>query len=223
MKRIVTLLTAAGIILSLTACGNSQSSTSGSAGSTADSAIVKARGKAVSVYFSRVGNTVFPEDVDVITSATLNKENGELKGNAQLIAEWAADEAGCETIEIVTEDPYPADYDQTVADAQKEQDDDKRPALKSALKNAKEYDTIYLTFPNWWADLPMAVYSFFDAYDFSGKTINVFVTHEGSRFSDTIDTIQELEPDATVNEALDIRGGSVYDEEGAIREWVREH
>lgn len=223
MKRIVTLLTAAGIILSLTACGNSQSSTSGSASSTADSATAKARGKAVSVYFSRVGNTVFPDDVDVITSATLNKENGELKGNAQLIAEWAADEAGCETFEIVTEDPYPADYDQTVADAQKEQDDDKRPALKSALKNAKEYDTIYLTFPNWWADLPMAVYSFFDAYDFSGKTINVFVTHEGSRFSDTIDTIQELEPDATVNEALDIRGGSVYDEEGAIREWVREH
>ena len=69
----------------------------------------------------------------------------------------------------------------------------------------------------------MAVYSFFDAYDLSGKTINVFVTHEGSGFSLTIDTIRELEPGATVNEALAIRGGSVTGEENAVREWVKTH
>ena len=223
MKRLITLLTAAGIILSLAACGNTQSGTSDATAATFGGNTAKTGGKAVSVYFSRVGNTDFPDNVDVITSATLNKQNGKLKGNAQLIAEWAADEAGCKTFEIVTEERYPSDYDQTVDKAKEEQTQSKRPALKTTLENAAEYDTVYLSFPNWWADLPMAVYSFFDAYDLSGKTINVFVTHEGSRFSRTIDTIRELEPGATVNEALAIRGGSVTGEENAVREWVKTH
>lgn len=225
MKRLTAIITAACMVLGLSACGKAQNSTSGKteAKATVSGNTAKADGKAISVYFSRVGNTDFPDDVDVITSATLNKQNGELKGNAQLIAEWAADEAGCKTFAIVTEESYPSDYNQTVADAQKEQTENKRPALKTTLENAADYDTVYLSFPNWWADLPMAVYSFFDAYDFSGKTINVFITHEGSGFSRTINTIRELEPDATVNEALAIRGGSVAGEENAVREWVKNH
>lgn len=223
MKRLITIITAACIIFSLSACGKTQSSTTDSVDATVSSNTAKSGEKAISVYFSRVGNTDFPNDVDVITSATLNRENGELKGNAQLIAEWAADEADCKTFEIVTEESYPSDYNQTVADAQKEQTENKRPALKNTLENAKEYDTLYLTFPNWWADMPMAVYSFFDTYDFSGKTINVFITHEGSGYSRTIDTIRELEPNAVVTEAVAVRGGNVKNEENAIREWVKAH
>ena len=79
--------------------------------------------KPVAVYFSRVGNTEFPNDVDVITSASLNRESDGLKGNAQLIAEYIADEAKCETFEIVSQDSYPADYDETVNLAKKEQGD----------------------------------------------------------------------------------------------------
>ena len=225
MRRLTAIITAVCMAFSLSACGNAQNSTSHPTGSnaTVSSNTAKAGGKAISVYFSRVGNTEFPDEVDAVSSATLNRKNGELKGNAQLIAEWAADAAGCETFEIVTEESYPSDYDQTVDLAKEEQTQNKRPALKNALENAAEYDMVYLSFPNWWADMPMAVYSFFDAYDFSGKTINVFITHEGSGFSRTINTIRELEPGATVNEALAVRGGSVADEENMVREWVKNH
>ncbi len=225
MKRLATIITAVCLAFSLSACGNVQNSTSNQTEqkATVSSNTAKAGGKAISVYFSRVGNTEFPDDVDAISSATLNRKNGELKGNAQLIAEWAADEAGCETFEIVTEESYPSDYDQTVDFAKEEQTQNKRPALKNALKNVENYNTVYLTFPNWWADMPMAVYSFFDAYDFSGKTINVFITHEGSGFSRTIDTIRELEPNAVVTEAVAVRGGNVSNEENTIREWVKSH
>jgi len=225
MKRLTAIITAACMAFSLSACGNVQNSTSNQTESkaTVSSNTAKAGGKAISVYFSRVGNTEFPDDVDAISSATLNRKNGELKGNAQLIAEWAADEAGCETFEIVTEESYPSDYDQTVDFAKEEQTQNKRPALKNALKNVENYNTVYLTFPNWWADMPMAVYSFFDSYDFSGKTINVFITHEGSGFSRTIDTIRELEPNAVVTEAVAVRGGNVSNEENTIREWVKSH
>ena len=179
--------------------------------------------KSIAVYFSRVGNTDFPEGVDAISSASLQPDDGNIKGNAQLIAEWIADEAGCEIFEIVSEEDYPVDYDQTVDQARNEQSDGVRPSLKSTLEEPEQYDTIYLAFPNWWADLPMPVYSFFDEYDFSGKTIAVFITHEGSRFSHTIDTIRELEPDAEIVEGLAVRGGTVKDEEQNIRKWVQEN
>ena len=69
----------------------------------------------------------------------------------------------------------------------------------------------------------MPVYSFYDACDLSGKKINVFITHEGSSFSRTIDTIQELEPEAEVTEGIAVRGGSVAEEEQDIRQWVSDH
>lgn len=178
--------------------------------------------KSAAVYFSRVGNTDFPSDIDAVTSASLNRIDGELKGNAQLMAEWIADEADCEVFEIVSEESYPVDYDATVDQAKQEQADNKRPKLKYGFENIDDYDTIWLAFPNWWADLPMPVYSFFEEYDLSGKNIYVFITHEGSGYSSTVKTIRELEPDANVVEARSVKGGSVSDEENSIREFVKE-
>ena len=182
-----------------------------------------ADGGKIVVYFSRVGNSDFPADTDAVSSASLMMDGGTLKGNAQKMAEWIADEAGCSTFEIQAQDYYPADYDETVDQAKSEQGQNFRPALKTELKNLDSYDTIYLVFPNWWADLPMPVYTFFDTYDLSGKKINVFITHEGSGFSRTVSTIEGLEPDAEVTEALAVRGGSVPDSEVQIREWVSAH
>ncbi|MFR5787297.1 MAG: flavodoxin [Christensenellales bacterium] len=68
------------------------------------------------------------------------------------------------------------------------------------MENFDQYDTIFIGYPTWWYDLPMVMYSFFDEYDFSGKTIIPFNTHNGSRFSGTIQTIEQLEPNATVIE-----------------------
>ncbi|GFI45150.1 hypothetical protein IMSAGC019_00460 [Lachnospiraceae bacterium] len=74
-------------------------------------------------------------------------------------------------------------------------------------------------YPNWNADLPMPLYTFFEEYDFSGKTIIPFVTHGGSGFSGTIRTIQELEPDATVVEAgLSVSRNSVANAQDDVKE-----
>lgn len=178
--------------------------------------------KSAAVYFSRVGNTDFPSDIDAVTSASLNRIDGELKGNAELMADWIADEADCEVFEIVSEESYPVDYNATVDLAKQEQSDNKRPQLRYSLENIADYYTIWLAFPNWWADLPMPVYSFLEEYDLSGKNIYVFITHEGSDYSSTVKTIRELEPDANVVEARSVKGGSVSDEENSIREFVKE-
>lgn len=213
MKRSITaMLTAAALSLALlTACGDSKN----------ESVQTKPVKKSAVVYFSRVGNTEFPDDVDVVTSASLNRDGDSIKGNAQLIAEWIADEADCETFEIIADESYPADYDATVELAKKQQGDKERPKLKSSF-DLKDYDTVWLVTPNWWYDLPMPVYSFIDEYDLSGKNIFVFATHEGSGFSSMIDTIKELEPDAQVVEAMSVRGKSVNDEEKNIRDRAKE-
>jgi len=178
---------------------------------------------ALAVYFSRVGNTDFPADVDADSSASIRVDENGLMGNAGQIAAWIAEEAGCETMEILTEDAYPVNYDETVNQAKQEQNAGFRPVLKADEKAVEDYDTIYLVFPNWWGDLPMPVFSFLESHDLSGKTVNVFVTHEGSGFSGTIGTIQELEPDAEVLEGLAVQGASVTDEEQNIRQWVIDH
>ena len=178
------------------------------------------KGNALAIYFSRVGNTDFPEGFDADSSASIRIDDNGLMGNAGQIAAWIAEEAGCETMEILTEETYPADYNETVDQAKQEQNESFRPLLKADEKAVEDYETIYLVFPNWWGDLPMPVYSFLEAHDLAGKTVNVFVTHEGSRFSNTVGTIAELEPGADVREGLAIQGGSVSDSEQTVRQWV---
>ena len=55
-----------------------------------------------------------------------------------------------------------------------------RPELVTHIRNLQEYDIIFIGFPNWWYDMPMPIYSFFDEYDFTGKTLIPFCTHAGT-------------------------------------------
>ena len=199
------------------------SETTGNTEDVVESYTDQSKNGSIVVYFSRVGNTDFPKNVDASSSASIQADDGGIKGNAQMMAEWIAEEAGCDTFEIQVKDSYPVDYDETVEQARNEQSEKARPELKTETGDIDGYDTVYLVMPNWWGDLPMPVYSFFDACDLSGKKINVFITHEGSGFSDTIDTIKELEPEAEVVEGIDARGGSVAEEEESIKQWVSEN
>ena len=73
--------------------------------------------------------------------------------------------------------------DQLPGLAADEQDENARPALKTTIDNLDDYDVIFLGYPNWWGDMPMPLYTFLEAYDFSDKMIIPFNTHGGSRFS----------------------------------------
>ena len=71
--------------------------------------------------------------------------------------------------------------------------------------------------------MPMIMYTFFDEYDLSGKTIVPFNTHEGSGDSGTYSDIQEIEPDATVLDGLTIRGGDMKgNQTETVRDWLED-
>ena len=121
-------------------------------------------------------------------------------GTAKKVAEEIARQTGADLTEIIPETPYDSNrdnYNALTAYAKKEHDEDMRPAIKNDI-NIADYDTIFIGYPMWWYTFPMIIYTLFDKYDFSGKTIIPFNTHMGSHDGGTYDTIRELEPNATV-------------------------
>ena len=133
-----------------------------------------------------------------------------------------AEDTGAELFSIRTEQQYPASYDATMEQGEQENYAGFRPELTESIEGADGYDVIFLGFPNWWYDMPMAIYSFLDEYDFSGKTIIPFVTSGGSGFSGAIDTIRELEPDAYVMEGFSVGARGAADAGEAIEAWLTE-
>lgn len=104
--------------------------------------------------------------------------------------------------------------------AQDEIRTDARPEIDGTIKDFDSYDVVFVGYPNWNADMPYIMYSFFETYDFSGKTIVPFMTHGGSGFSGTPETIAELEPNATMLEGKDISRGDIEDAEQEIIDWI---
>lgn len=171
-------------------------------------------------YFSRVGNTDFPADTDTNSTASVVASEDGLQGNMEVLSRMIQAEVGGNLFLIETENTYPVSYDETIDVGQQEQRDNARPVLASQIDDLDQYDTVFLGYPNWWGDMPMAVYSFLDEYDLSGKTIIPFVSHGGSGFSGTQRTIAELEPGATVLEGLSVSGSNVTGAQEDVAAWL---
>ena len=141
-------------------------------------------------------------------------------GNTETVANIIHDNVGGDIVKLETTNAYPSNYDELVDYAQQEQQDDARPELSTVIENIEQYDTIFLGYPNWWGDMPMALYTFLDTYDLSGKTIAPFITHGGSGLSGTPENIQEEELNATVTEGLAIDGDEASDSSEDVVEWL---
>ncbi|MDE6608550.1 MAG: flavodoxin [Lachnospiraceae bacterium] len=169
------------------------------------------------VYFTAAENS----GVDAVASASYTTIDGEAVGRVRAVADMIQVQTGGDLFSVQTSTVYPADGGELIDQAAEEQNDDFRPELTSHIENLDEYDVIFVGYPNWWYDMPMAMYSFFEEYDFSGKTIIPFNVHNGSRFSGTISTIQELEPDASVVEdGFTVSERSVADAEEDVQTWL---
>ena len=147
-------------------------------------------------------------------------------GHLDSMAHWVADETGGDLYRVTAADPYPEDYNATADRARQEQDDGVRPEISVDItqEQMSEYDTIFFGFPVWWYDLPMPMWTFLENYDFSGKTIIPFFSHEGSsNGAGALPTIEKLAEGAAVrsDDALSIRGGNVDGSENDVRTWVQ--
>lgn len=165
--------------------------------------------KTAIVFFSRAGENY--------VSGTLK----ELKiGNTRVAAEMIQQLTGADLIEVKPLVPYSQNYSACIEEARKEQRRDARPELKSSPESMAAYDTIYLGFPNYWGTMPMVLFTFLEQYDFSGKTIRPFCTHEGSGMGKSEADIARLCPGATVERGLALHGTRVHDAKEIIKQWI---
>ena len=142
-------------------------------------------------------------------------------GNTEVAAGMIQRLTGGDTFKIDTVKDYPVDYTETTEVAKRELRQKARPKLSAHRDDMDHYSVICLGYPNWWGTMPMAVCSFLEEYDFSGKQIVPFCTHEGSGMGKSESDIKQLCPGATVLKGLSIRGGSVQGAENDIAAWLR--
>ena len=175
--------------------------------------------KVLVAYFS-MPETTNPNNMTTEEANSTVVINGEVLGNTQYMAQVIQRTTNADIYRIEPQNPYPTDHTTLVAQAREEQDQDTRPAIKDAISDFDSYDTVFIGYPIWWSDLPQILYTFFDTYDFSGKTVIPFSTHGGSSFAGTPATIQSLEPGAKMLDGLTISRNNIQDAEQEIVSWV---
>ena len=126
-------------------------------------------------------------------------------GNTMKLAQIIAEKTGSDLFEVKPAKEYPADYDSCIDVAKKEQNANARPAILED-KDISGYDTIYFGYPIWWGDIPMPLYTFVEAHDWTGKTVIPFCTHEGSGAGRTDRTLRAAMKGANVKNVIAVRG-----------------
>lgn len=222
MKKILLALLSTTILLFMAGCGDTTKMPDATADIPANSAQPQKSdnngARALIAYFT------VPEADGTDTSAGASRvsDNGEVFGNTQYIAQLIQDATGGDLFEIKTVQNYPDSHQPLLDFAYNELRDDARPELESHIENLADYDVIFIGYPNWNADLPMPLYTFFEEYDFSGKKIIPFVTHGGSGFSGTVRTISELQPNAeVVSNGLSVSRNNVAKANDDVVSWLQ--
>lgn len=164
------------------------------------------------VYFSHAGENY---NVGVIE-----------EGNTAKMGKIIAEQMGADIFELVPVVEYPMDYDSCLDVATEEQRTDARPEYEGKIENWDQYDTIFIGYPIWWGEIPNIVYTFMEAYDFTGKTVIPFNTHEGSGQAHSQRDIEGLLTSATVLKGLAVRGSKAQnDADGTgtdVANWLKQ-
>ncbi len=177
--------------------------------------------KTLVVYFS-VPETTKPDNMNAEEEYSTVVINGEVLGNTQYVAYVIQENTNADLFRIEPVTPYPMNHAELEEIATQEKRENAYPEISAQVDSMEQYDTVFIGYPNWYSDMPRILYSFFNDYDLSGKTVIPFVTSGGSGFSNTISTIEELEPEADViTDGFSVSRNTVQDAENDIIEWLK--
>ena len=220
MKKLVSVLLVLTLLLAFAACGSTNDESSSSAPQQ-----TSASNSAPAEESSRTNDSsASGEGAGGSNSSFTPAETGanalvvyfSWSGNTENVAKAIQSQTDSDIFEIVPATPYSDDYNTVLDVAREEQRSNARPAISGSIENIEQYDVIYVGFPNWWGDMPMILYTFFDTYDLSGKTVALFCTSGGSGLSGTVNEVKSLEPNATVTQGLHIGSGSSSNPDNAV-------
>jgi Flavodoxins len=234
MKKPTAILISLIMIFSLAACSSKKISSSNNTQKTSLNSTTKSesstdsdrksttKGSNILIVYFTIPEDVNTAGVDAIASASIVVKDGKALGNTQYMAQVIQQTAGGDLFSIETVQKYPLDHKPLVDQAADEQKKNARPKLSTHVENMDDYDVIFLGYPNWWADLPMPLYTFLEEYDLSGKTIIPFCPHGGSGFSSTVSTIAKMQPNATVSkDGFTVSRNKVANSGADVAAWVK--
>lgn len=156
-----------------------------------------------------------------------NLINGAIKnlsiGNTEVAANILHRMTRADVFQIEQARPYSGEYCVCINEARKDLRRGVRPALKRWPEHMGDYDVIYLGYPNYWETMPMAVFALMERYDFTGKTILPFCTHEGGRMGRSEDDLRQLCPTASIGRGIALKGTDVHLSSHALEHWLQDH
>ncbi len=169
-------------------------------------------------YFSWADNAVLAEDVDAVASPSVIPP-----GNVQQLAGWVQEKTGGDLFSIRVTDPYPSDWDDCLSRANQERGEDARPALAENVAGLEQYDIVFLGYPNWWYGVPMALLTFLEENDLSGKQVYLFCSHGTGGLANSVGRITEAASGADISDNIfDCFEEDTASSEEEIRGWVSE-
>lgn len=214
MNRLLMLVVSAAAASSFVACSSDNDGNSLPAGT--EGVVPGKNHKILVAYFSEP----LPDGTDANTSASRLVVNGKVSGNVEYLAQLIQQNTGADMVRIQTSTPYPANYESLAAQANQERQNGVHPQLSTDIKNFADYDVVFVGYPIWWYQMPMPMYSFFDKYDFKGKTLIPFSSHGGSGWSGSLDVIKNLEPEATMVTGFSVSRTQTASSSDNVRSWL---
>lgn len=210
------------VALSAIACSNNSENTNNSESKLSEnvtsdyqkiSSDSKKKNNILIAYFSLVD--IVPDGADASTYATPKI------GNTEAAALEIQAQTGGDLFAIKTVQKYPVSHRECSSIAEKEIRSDARPELSNHVENIKDYDIIFVGFPIWWYQEPMAIRTFLQEYDFSGKTIIPFCTSLGAGIEQSQRNIKTLCPQSEVLKGLTLHIGT-NSFTASVEKWLKE-
>lgn len=206
-KKVLAGVLAAGLALSLTACGNggnAQNSQAGTTGQQSAAEIDSDGGNVLIAYFTAAENS----GVDAISSASYTTVDGQAVGRLRAVADMIQSNVGGDLFSIQTAEVYPTDGGELIDYAAQEQEENARPELTSHIEDLDQYDIVFIGYPNWWHTAPMIIGTFLENYDLIGVDVYPFTqsaSMDTEQFQNSMDFVRESAAGATVHDGLFVR------------------
>ena len=226
MKKLLTLIVSSVLVLSLAACSSPSTVTESTTAAAETTEEISAETEAVTETVAETETSADTNASEETAAPEEASEGGVLaayfswSGNTEQMARIIAEETGADLFEIAPATPYTDDYDELLDIAQQEQADNARPELAAQAENWDSYDTVFVGYPNWWSDAPMAVYTFLESCDWTGKALVPFNTSASGGFGRSLSGIEESAAGAEILEGLDLTESELSDAESRISEWL---
>ena len=221
MKKWTSLFLALAMALSLAACGSSNQGNTPEppasvSGSTAEETPTEEPAEEPSEEPAE-SETPTTEDSSSVLIAYFS-----WSGNTEQVAQIIQQETGGDLFEIAPATAYTDDYNELLDIAQQEQSDNARPELAGQVENWEQYDTVFVGYPNWWSDAPMAVYTFVESYDWDGKTLVPFNTSASGGFGRSLPGLEESAAGASILDGISLTERTLGNAQSEVTTWLNE-